>query len=75
MNKTLALVALLGLVAAPAFASPEAAKPAADKMVKSEAAAKDAAAPAAEEAKKAEDAAKAAPAAGKVEEKKEPAKH
>jgi len=44
MNKTLALVALLGLVSAPAFASPEAAKEAAkpaahaekhaDKMVK-----------------------------------------
>lgn len=41
MNKTLALVALLGLVSAPAFASEEkaaapAAKPAAEKMVKVE---------------------------------------
>jgi len=46
MNKTLALVALLGLVSAPAFAAPEASKEAAkpavvaaEKMVKNDAAA------------------------------------
>lgn len=64
MNKTLALVALLGLVASPAFANEaakaeKAAAPAAEKVVAKEGekaaeAAKDAAAPAAGETKKEE---------------------
>lgn len=64
MNKTLALIAALGLVASPVFAA-EAAKDAkAEKVV-------------AGEAKKEEAAKEAAPAAGeaKKEEKKEEAKH
>lgn len=64
--KTLALLAVLGLVAAPAFAAEEAAKaPAAKEEI-------------AKDAVKAEDAAKAAPAAGEKAEKevkKEEAKH
>ncbi len=65
MNKTLALIAALGLVASPVFAA-EAAKDAkAEKVVAGEAKK--------EEAKKEEAAKEAAPAAG--EEKKEEAKH
>lgn len=66
MNKTLALIAALGLVAAPAFAAPEA--PKAEKVVAKEAAKEGE--KAAEVAKEGEKAAEAAPAAGKMEEKK-----
>lgn len=63
MNKTLALIAALGLVATPAFAADAAKDAKAEKVVAGEA--------------KKEDAKEAAPAAGeaKKEEKKEEAKH
>ena len=76
MNKTLALVALLGLVATPVFAAEAAKEAKAEKVVAGEAkeAAKEGAKEAKAEAKDAKaDAKEAAPAAGEA--KKEEAKH
>ncbi len=73
MNKTLALVALLGLVSAPVFAAETAKDAKAEKVVAGEAK-KEAKAEAKKEGEKA---AEAAPAAGEAKEeaKKEEAKH